>query len=286
MIVGKQIICVAPNGARRGKADHPALPVSPEELALCAQDCLAAGASAIHVHVRDDLGRHVLDADRYIVATQAIRAAVGCSLIVQITTEALGVYSPHEQMQLIRDVEPEAVSIALREILPDPTDAAARSQLSQFMAKLCRTGTIPQIILYTPEEIDLLADLVGDGVFPWPTAMLPVLFVLGRYTTDRSCKPSDILPFLAPSRCVFASWSLCAFGRNEAACTTIGLSLGGSARVGFENNLELPDGTIAVDNARLVKNLAQAARLVGVPLATAEELRGEWRRKVAEVGHV
>lgn len=45
-------IAVAPNGGRRTKADHPAIPLTPEELALTARDCLDAGAAMIHVHVR------------------------------------------------------------------------------------------------------------------------------------------------------------------------------------------------------------------------------------------
>ena len=58
-------IMVAPNGARRTRADHPALPITPEEIAATARACQAAGAGAIHAHVRDDAGRHVLDAPLY-----------------------------------------------------------------------------------------------------------------------------------------------------------------------------------------------------------------------------
>ncbi len=50
------VIAVAPNGARKSKADHPRLPLTPSELAECAQDCLDAGASMLHLHVRDAAG--------------------------------------------------------------------------------------------------------------------------------------------------------------------------------------------------------------------------------------
>ncbi len=69
-------IAVAPNGGRRTKADHPALPMTPEELARTAAECLDAGAAMIHVHVRDRDGKHLLDAEAYRQAIGAIRAEV------------------------------------------------------------------------------------------------------------------------------------------------------------------------------------------------------------------
>ena len=47
------MLTVAPNGGRKTKADHPALPLSPDELARTAAECLERGASMIHLHVRD-----------------------------------------------------------------------------------------------------------------------------------------------------------------------------------------------------------------------------------------
>ena len=85
-------IAVAPNGGRRGKNDHPALPIGPEELASTAAACLEAGAAMIHAHVRDRDGGHLLDADAYREATKAIRDAVGERLVIQITSEAVGRY--------------------------------------------------------------------------------------------------------------------------------------------------------------------------------------------------
>src|SRR5689334_12670119 len=112
-------IAVAPNGGRRTKADHPAIPLTPAELARTAAECLDAGAAMIHVHVRRPDGRHLLDADTYRQATSAIRAEVGDRLVIQITTEALGIYNPAEQIAVLKAVRPEAASLALRELAPD-----------------------------------------------------------------------------------------------------------------------------------------------------------------------
>jgi uncharacterized protein (DUF849 family) len=99
--------------------------------------------------------------------------------------------------------------------------------------------------------------------------------VLGRYSLLRTAAPSDLLPFLAPGAPRFAHWSVCAFGRREAACVTAGALLGGRPRVGFENNLALPNGERAQTNGELVGAVARALRELGVGLQTADTLREE-----------
>src|SRR5690554_6718411 len=94
-------IAVAPNGARRTKADHPRLPMLPDELARDAAEARAAGAAMIHLHVRDAEGKHSLDLGLYREAIAAVRDAVGDRLVVQATTEAVGRYTPREQMALV-----------------------------------------------------------------------------------------------------------------------------------------------------------------------------------------
>jgi uncharacterized protein (DUF849 family) len=264
----KTAIAVAPNGGRRVKKDHPAIPLTPAELAETAYECLAAGASMMHVHVRRNDGRHLLDAMAYREAISAIRARVGDRLIVQITTEALGIYTPAQQMAVLRATRPEAASMALREIVPEE---AAEPAFSDILSWMKREHVLPQIILYEPAEAIRLADLVRRGVVPWPD--IQVLYVLGRYTTDQTSQPSDLLPFLAAGMPRFANWSVCAFGRHEAACVTAAALLGGHVRVGFENNVLLPDGRQAPSNAALVEAVVTVLKGMGYAPCDAAGLR-------------
>lgn len=259
-------IAVAPNGGRRGKADHPAIPLTPDELARCAAECLEAGAAMIHVHVRDRDGRHLLDADAYRAATQAIRAEVGDRLVVQITSEALGIYGPAEQRAVVRAARPEAVSLALRELVPDSSEEGAFADL---LAWARREGCTPQIILYAADDAARLGELVRRGLVP---ADAPVLYALGRYAPGQVSQPADLLPFLAPEVPRFGAWSVCAFAR-EAACVLTAAMLGGHARVGFENNLLLPDGARAGSNADLVRITGELLRQAGLRLAAADDVR-------------
>lgn len=261
-------IAVAPNGGRKVKADHPAVPLTPAELAVVAAQCLDAGAAMIHAHVRNADGSHLLDADAYRDAIAAIRGAVGDKLVIQITSEALGKYTPAEQRAVVQAVKPEAASLALRELVPDAGEEKAFSDLLGWMK---RESVVPQIILYDVNDAIRLAELQNRGLIPF--ARLPVLYVLGRYTAGQISSPSDLLPFLAPDAPKFAHWSLCAFGARETACVTAGALLGGHVRVGFENNELLPDGAQAKGNHDLVGAARTAIAAVGLKVATAGELR-------------
>lgn len=261
------VLAVAPNGARKTKSDHPALPVLPGELAREASAALEAGAAMIHLHVRDGEGRHTLDVDAYRAATAAIRAEIGDRIIVQATSEAVGLYDRHQQMAMVRELRPEAVSLAIREIVPDES---SERDAADFFAFLVRERIQPQFILYSPEDLARLETLRRRGIVP--VARPFVLFVLGRYTAGQRSEPADLLAFLAPYPAGL-HWAVCAFGPRENACALTAAALGGHARVGFENNLFLADGRVAADNAELVRQVAAGARLIGRPLASADQAR-------------
>jgi uncharacterized protein (DUF849 family) len=261
------IITVAPNGARKTKADHPALPLSPAEIADAAEACLAAGASMIHLHVRDAEGGHTLSVDAYRAAIDALRERTGDRLIIQVTSEAVGIYAPEEQMAMVRELRPEAVSLALRELLPEGGDEA---RFADFARWLVEAAIMPQWILYSPEDVRRFQSLRGQGIIPDGYGVR--LYVLGRYSAGQRSEPSDLLPFLAEAG-GDDPWAICAFGPKEAAAALTAAALGGHARVGFENNMQLPDGGLAPDNAASVAAVAAGADAIGRPLADAATAR-------------
>lgn len=261
------ILTVAPNGAYKTHQDHPQVPLSVTELARTAQSCLRAGASMIHLHVRDAAGRHLLDAAAYREATAAIRKAVGDELVIQITSEAARIYTPEVQMAVIREVRPEAVSVAIRELIPD---AASEAGAAPFFEWLHRESIMSQIILYSAGDLMRYQALRQRGVLPPARDFL--LFVLGRYSSGQESDPLDLLPFLQVLSNP-APWAVCAFGSRESACLAAATAFSGHVRTGFENNLHLPDGSMALDNAQLVTLAAENACRLGRPLAQARQIR-------------
>jgi uncharacterized protein (DUF849 family) len=266
----KVVVAVAPNGGRATKADCPGLPITPEELAQTAAECLDQGASMVHLHVRDSEGVHLLDAKAYRAAIGRITAAVGDRLVVQITSESMGHYPPGRQMGVVLDTHPEAASFALRELAPEKKDEPL---FCGFLERLKWMNVWPQFILYTPQEARRLAAMHKEGLIPFE--QVTVLYVLGRFSLLRRAAPSDLLGFLAPDMPRFASWSVCAFGRREAACVVAGALLGGHPRFGFENNVMLPGGGQAATNADLVGAVARALDDLGLATQDAQGLREE-----------
>jgi len=262
------IITVAPNGARRTQADHPALPISPDELAKTAKDCLLAGAAMMHVHVRGDDDQHSLDVGRYKAAIQAIRDVVGDDLIIQVTTEAVGIYSVDQQMTMVEELKPEAVSMAVREFVPD---AASETTAAEFFLMLDQQNIMAQYILYNAGEVARFADLRRRGIIPGDH--VNVLYVLGRYAAHERSDPTDIIPFLNVAGHDQCRWGICAFGPREGAAAITATALGGHVRVGFENNRWRFDGTMADNNAELVGQAAMASIMMHRPLASADDAR-------------
>jgi uncharacterized protein (DUF849 family) len=266
------IITVAPNGAYKQVADHPAVPVTADALAKTAKQCLDAGASMLHLHIRDAHGRHSLDVDGYLAATRTVRAAVGDAMVLQITSEAAKVYQAPAQIAMVQAVRPEAVSVGLRE-LDQP--GIGEAGLAKFFAWLVRERVMTQVIIYDVVDLARWQDLRARGVIP--DAAWFLLFVLGRYTAGQTSSPKDLVPFVHAHR-GGDPWAVCAFGATEHACVSAAAALGGHVRVGFENNLKLKDDTLAPDNAALVSQAVDAAQCLGRPLATASDIRQRFGR--------
>jgi len=261
------MIAVAPNGARKTQQDHPHLPISPKEIAQTAAACRDAGACMIHLHVRDENLAHSLDAERYREAIRTIRQQVGKEFIIQITTEAVGIYSLEQQMQTVAQVRPEAVSLAIREISPAGADEKISAEFFRFLQ---RERIAPQYILYDKQDILHFSKLLERGIVP--DENISVLLVLGRYAENQQSHSADLAPLLSLLPDV-RHWSLCAFGASETSCMLEAIRCGGHCRVGFENNLLVSDGALAADNAALVKAVGDGALLLDRTIASVNDAR-------------
>ena len=239
---------VAPNGARPMKKDHAEVPITIDEIVKTGQACFEAGAKAIHFHTRNNKGEHVLDSGLCKETLSELQKKVP-KMHLQITTEAIGKYSPEEMRKLAYDVLPPGISIGIREMIPS---RLPKSEDIKIYQKLTEAGTKIQHICYEPDDIDLLSNLLTqckiskDGVW--------CMFVIGHYTGKIS-NPKKISLFTQKLREneFNADWAVCAFAKEEISCLETAIKLGGKIRVGFENSFLLPDGSIAPNNETKVK---------------------------------
>ena len=246
-------LMVAPNGARKTTTDHPAIPVTIEQTAKTAKACFDAGARAIHFHVRDSEQKHVLDAGLYREGLEELNRVVP-EMHLQITTEAVGIYSPDDMRAVTKAVMPPGVSIGIREMIPS---RAPCSQDISFYAMLSEAGIYVQHICYAPEDVLLLSSLLTAANLPRDN--LWCLFTLGHYSGIPS-HPDMIQPCLdvLTSEQMQADWGVCAFNDMEAVCLAEAVRVGGKLRVGFENSMLMADGSLAPNNEARV---AEAASL-------------------------
>lgn len=256
-------VMVAPNGARRTKADHPALPISADELASTAVECRAAGAAAMHLHIRDPFGRHSLDVSGYAEAVRVVSTAVP-DLTIQVTTEAASICTVRDQEQVLSELKPHYASVSIAEILRDGEERAIEIVQRAIVSEISI-----QYILYSAEDIRTLSGLRGrlfdDDRLP------STLLVAGRYGVidDATVDMVDDLYRVLSAEGLAAQgkWMACAFGRGEMACLEAVIELGGHVRVGFENAIVDAHGKLAVSNAERVAKVAEMAATAGRPLA-------------------
>lgn len=243
-------LMVAPNGARRIKKDHPAVPLTITETVETAKACYKAGAGAIHLHVRNEKGEHVLDAGLYKEALNELELQVQ-NMHIQVTTEAVGKYTPSDMRKLAYDVIPPGASIGTAELIPSRKPENEDIKLYKYLTD---AGTKIQHILYNPEDIDLLVDLLNKANIKVDGAWC--LFVIGHYTGKVSY-PESIPAFInkVKDKGINLDWSICAFGKEEFACLEKAISLGGKIRVGLENSLFMPNGEMAPDNQSKVAEI-------------------------------
>ncbi len=263
------MVMVAPNGARKTQVDHPQLPITPEQLAKEAQCCLEAGASVIHLHVRNENHQHSLSPKSYQTAINAIKQRVGNEMLIQVTTEAVGLYTADEQMETVRQLNPDAVSLSVNEL-----SRATPAQLTAFSQYLRQHNILPQWILYNLADVQQLQSWIQENIIVGEAH--PVLFVLGRYDASETANTDNLLAniqrYLTNTQNI-CSWSICAFGTNEQIAMRHAANLGGHARIGFENNLFNQTGQLAANNAELIHAFVEQLPAYQREAASAMESR-------------
>lgn len=260
-------LMVAPNGARRGKANHRALPITDNEIVGTALECQYAGADGIHVHIRDDSGRHLIDAGRYRALLDRLETEVP-GLYLQVTSEAAGRYEAAEQQAMMRALGPANVSVGLREMVRTPDDWPAARDFYHWAAD---AGVEIQHILYAPDEVRRFVCAVRAGHIPGTHHLIQL--VQGTYA-DGSRGAVDLETYLEQmngAEDMSFDWMLCAFGDSETASVIKAAEYGGKARVGFENSLHNADGSVAPNNAARIREVDTALRALAAKLTRSRQ---------------
>lgn len=262
----KLVITVALTGNVPTKQMNPNLPVTPAEIAADVKRCHDAGACLFHVHARDADYKPTLDIGVYKANARAIKESAP-DVIVQLSTGA----------RAGKDWEARAKPVRL---LPEMGSFTTGSNnlpgivyensppFIDFLAQVYQeTGVKPEIEVFETGMIANALFLQKKGFIQPP---LHFDFVLGA----PGAMPGTVknLQFLSESIPAGSTWSVAGIGKAEIPLSAAAIAMGGHVRVGLEDNLYLPDGSLA-SNPLLVEKIVRIAREVGREIASPDEAR-------------
>lgn len=240
------LIEAALNGGRT-RAEHPTVPYTPQELAAAAKESVAAGAHAIHFHLRSRDGRESVDADDVAAAVTAMRAAIpGVSF--GVSTGAWILTDPkarHEAVARWR-IFPNYASVNFKE---EGAKELAELLLSRGIGIEIGLSDVHGTELFVASRLAakclrLLIEPMEEAVVRamWMVDSIETVLARGRVTLSRVLHGTE-----------GTAWPIL----DEA------VARGYDLRVGFEDTLAMPDGSQAASNAALIAEAARRAREFG-----------------------
>jgi 3-keto-5-aminohexanoate cleavage enzyme len=256
------IITCAITGAETTRDQQPALPVTPAEQAEAAAEAVAAGASIIHLHVREDDGRPSQRVERFSEVMSLIRMRVP-EVIIQISTGgAIGASIDERAAPLTLKPEMASLNMGTMNFGEDvfwnhPKDIVG---LAERMGQL---GIIPELEIYDAGMMESVFRLQKKGFFKSPLHFQFVLGVPGGMSGELR-NLMHLLSMLPDG----AHWGVAGIGRFQLPLGVHALLLGGQVRVGFEDNIYYRKGELARSNAQLVERIVRLSGELGREVAT------------------
>ena len=261
------IITCAITGAETTREKQPNLPITPQEQAAAAEECVKAGASIIHLHVREDDGKPSQRPERFKEAIDAIRARVP-EVIIQISTGgAVGESIENRAKPLA--LGPEMASLNLGTLnFGDEVFLNHPKDIEAFALQMQKHGVMPELEVYEAGMVETGFRLAKKGILKDPLHFQFVLGVPGGMSGDPK-NLAHMVSFMPEG----VHWGVAGVGRFQLPLAVQALVMGGHVRVGFEDNIFYSKGVVAKSNAELVARIARIAHEIGRPVATPKEAR-------------
>lgn len=262
----KLIITVALTGNVPTKQMNPHLPVTPAEIAADVKRCSEAGACLFHIHARNAQQIPTLDPSVFKKIVTEIKQ-VAPDAILQLSTGGRAGKDWEERANPIR-LLPEMGSFTTGSINFPGMIYENSPQFLNFLAQIFKENDVkPEIEVFETGMINNALYLLKKGFLYTP---LHFNFVLGV----PGAMPGTVKNLLLLSESIPAgsTWCVTGIGNTEIPLATAAVVLGGHVRVGLEDNLYLPDKTLAT-NLDLVQKVVAIAREIGREIATPAEAR-------------
>lgn len=264
----KLIITAAICGAEVLKEHNEYVPYTIEEIAQEALNAYNAGASIIHLHVREDDGTPTQDVNRFKLAIEAIKNVCPDVIIQPSTGGAVGM-SNDERLQPTQ-LNPEMCTLDCGSVNfgGDEVFINTENDIKYFAEKIYERNITPELECFGKSHIDQVLRLHKKGYIKNHLHFSFVLGVNGGQSGDERD-----FHFLRESLPENATYSVAGIGRYEFPLAELAIMYGGHVRVGLEDNIYLEKGVLAKGNGDLVKKIAELAGKYNREIATPEEAR-------------
>jgi len=264
----KLIITAAICGAEVTKLQNPAIPYTVSEIATEAYLSYIAGASIIHLHVREDSGIPTQSKERFRQCITAIKVRCPDVIIQPSTGGAVGM-SNAERLQPI-ELDPEMATLDCGTVNfgGDDIFVNSESMIIEFAEKMAERGIMPELECFDKGMVDTALRLVKKGILKPPLHFNFVLGVSGGIAAE----PRDLV-FLRESIPAGATFTVSGIGRSQLPMNIMAILMGGHVRVGFEDSVYLSKGVLAKTNAEFVGRIVRLAKEFGRDVASPDEAR-------------
>ena len=264
----KLIITAAICGAEVTKEHNPSVPYTVEEIAHEAEDAFKAGASIIHLHVREDDGTPTQGKERFKTCMDAIREKCPDVIIQPSTGGAVGMTNAERLQPVELNPEMATLDCGTCNFGGDDIFVNTENTIKEFGRRMLELGIKPEIEVFDKGMIDMAIRIAKKGLIAEPMHFNFVMGVNGGI----SATPRDLV-FMAGSIPQGSTYTVSGIGRNQFPMAAISIITGGHVRVGFEDNIYLSKGVLAKSNGQLVEKVVRLARELGREIATPAEAR-------------
>jgi len=282
------IITCAISGAIANRDQCPAIPYTPEEYAAEARRVVDEGGVHIHIHARTPDGTPSYEVEDFLAIRDAIRGAVGDAVIVNFSTGTVGV-PVDKRIAYLEAGRPEVAALNMgsmnyakysrsrkefvfRFVFANPFD-----EIVELLEAMRRLGIKPEHECFDVGHVGSLAPLVDMGLLDAPLHADFVMGVVGGIPASARnlAVMADNLAQVRGRAEVEREhhWSVIGIGRDQWSLVAASLTLGGSIRVGLEDNFYLPNGEMARSNGDLIAKARRMTEDAGRRAATVDEAR-------------
>jgi uncharacterized protein (DUF849 family) len=249
------IITVAITGALPTKADCLGVPVTPSEQIESTHEAYEAGASLVHIHVRNEDQTPSSDPDKYAAVQEGVRKHCP-RMIIQFSTGGRG--RDQEKRGAMLYHKPDMASLSTGSVnFPNGIYENPPNFVDGLASRMLEYDIKPEIEVFDVAMLYSAANLVKRGLLKAPVHVQFVMGIPNAMPARRTLL--DFLLSELPDVLPGATWTAAGIARHQFEVNKWCLELGGHCRTGLEDNIKFDRDRVAVSNAELVKKIVDVS---------------------------